>query len=379
MNRDSTNTYGIEIREVDNRRRMKDFVLFPYRLYSEEKNWVPPLLMEEKKFLTSKHNRFLRKNPAALFVAYKNNIPVGRIAAIINRDHNRLHEEQAGFFGFFDTVEDAEVSRILLTTAAEWVKVRGARVLRGPTCFSVNNQAGMLIDGFDQPPFLLMPFNFPYYGRLLQTEGFRVTMRFFAYEVTDQTIVFPPVLDRLERRLTEHGIAFRTLDINDLDRESRIIKNLFNQAWTENWGFIPTNYNEVREDFKRVKPFLKPDLVFFAEHRGEPVGFSLSLPDINQALKPLNGRLFPFKWITLLANIKKINQIRVILMGILKDYRQRGIDLIFYKLTMENALRYGYRRAELSWILENNVAMNQVLEHIHAKKYKTYAIYEKEL
>jgi hypothetical protein len=202
-------------------------------------------------------------------------------------------------------------------------------------------------------------------------------MRFFAYIVTDDTIKFPAFLSRLNGRLHANDIQIRTIDFKNVERDFKIVVDVFNQAWRENWGFTPISFEEALEDFQKVKAFAKPDLIFIAEHKGEPAGFALALPDINQALRPLKGKLLPFNWIKLLRGMKKINQIRVVLMGVLKKHRNRGIDLMFYKKIVDNSYRHRYHRAELSWILENNRMMNRVLEHINAKKNKIYAIFEK--
>ena len=204
-------------------------------------------------------------------------------------------------------------------------------------------------------------------------------MSFLAYRVNREQIQFPGIVSKLEERLSRGGITIRSFDDNHLERDSEIIQHIFNKAWRGNWGFVPVSLEEVRDDFERVKPFYKRDLIHIAEDRNRPIGFSLSLPDINQALKPLRGRLLPFNWLRLLYRIRRISQIRVVLMGVLEEYRRRGVDLLFYKNTMETAFRYNFHTAELSWILENNDRMNRVLEHINAERYKRYAIYEKEL
>jgi hypothetical protein len=370
---------GYTIREVGNKKELNDFVFFPYVLYKHDTNWVPPLISEERKFYDSKSNFFLKNNRVALFVCYNCKEPVGRIAAIINEDHLRYHSDNTAFFGSFECVCDDQVAGQLLAAAETWVKERGAEFLRGPTTFSLNNISGLLVDGFDEAPFVMMPYNFDYYEDLLEGAGFKPGMNFFAYEVTENTIRFSSIMSRLGKRLEEQGITIRILDTQNLDREAEIIETLFNNAWRENWGFTPVTKGEALEDMVRIKPFLKPDLVFIAEYQGEPVAFSLALPDINQVLRPLKGRLLPFNWLRLLLNMRKIDQIRVVLMGVLKEHRSKGIDLLFYHKTVENSLKHGYRRAELSWILENNHEMNRVLKHINARKYKTYRIFEKKV
>jgi hypothetical protein len=309
-------------------------------------------------------------------VCYKDNIPVGRIAAIINKDHNAFHHDKAAFFGFFECIDDEIAAQRLFLAASKWVEAQGADSLRGPTNYSVNSIAGLLIDGFDDPPFILMTYNPPYYEKLYRESGFDIAMRFFAYIVTRDTIRFPSFIEKLEERLEEQEITIRHADFNDLENELDIVLGIFNSTWNENWGFVPFSVEEATREFKKIKPFLNKELVLIAEHKGKPAGFIMGLPDFNQALLPLNGRLFPFNWIKLFRNIKKIDRIRVVLMGVKKEYRQKGIDMMLYKKIMDNT---NYQRAELSWILENNTMMNRVLQHINAKKSKIYAIFEKKL
>jgi len=367
------------IREANQRDVRMDFVRLPFRLYKNDHNWVAPLIFEEKRNLTAEHNPFIKKNPVVLYVCYKANRPVGRIAGIINKVHNGVHKDKTGFFGFFESIDDEAVAATLFRSALEWVKKQGADSLRGPTNFSVNDVAGLLVEGFHEPPFVLMPYNPPYYERLYRQNGFDMVMRFFAYDVNQDTVRFPDFVNRMEKRLEESHIKIREFNFFEMDNEFKILTDIFNKSWNENWGFIPFSFDEAVEEFRKVKSFARPDLILIAENQGEPVGFALALPDINQALRPLRGRLLPFNWVRLMRNIKKINRIRVVLMGVLKEYRSKGIDLMFYKKIAENSRRHNYYRAELSWILENNRMMNRVLEHINAQKNKVYGIFEKKI
>ena len=369
----------IEILRVGNSRQRREFVMLPYRLYRGNRNWVPPLVADEKKFILPRHNPFLKENRIELFLCRRDGEAIGRVAAVLNRDHQRHHGDRCGFFGMFECPDDPQVAERLLGAAAAWLKEQGCDTLRGPTSFSLNGVAGLLTDGFDRPPAVLMAYNPPYYRELLETLGFRRVMKFFAYEVSRETIRFPRAVERMEARLRDNGIHFRTFDLSHADRDMAIVIDLFNRAWADNWGFVPTTLAEGLDDLKKMRPVIKPDLILFAEKEGRPVGFSLSLPDINQALQPLNGRLFPCNWLRLLRNLKRIDAIRVTLMGVLKEFRQLGIDLAFYRLTAENSYKHGITKAEMSWILESNEAMNRVLRHINAEVTKSYAIYEKPL
>ncbi|MBN2346778.1 MAG: N-acetyltransferase [Candidatus Aminicenantes bacterium] len=367
------------ILRADSRRLRREFVMLPYRLYRGDPCWVPPLVGEEKKFLQPRHNPFLRGNEVELFLCRRGNETVGRIAAVLNRDHQRHHNDRCGFFGMFECVNDPLVAERLLGAAGDWLRERGVDTLRGPASFSLNSVAGLLIDGFDLPPAVMMAYNPPYYRQLFAGLGLREVMKFFAYEVSRDTIRFPRAAERLEGRLRDEGIRFRSFDLQHAERDMATLIDLFNRAWADNWGFVPTTLEEGLDDLKKMRPVIRPDLILLAEKNGSAVGFSLSLPDINQALRPLNGRLFPLNWLRLLRNLRRIDRIRVTLMGVLQEYRHLGIDLVFYKMTSANAKRYGIHKAEMSWILESNEAMNRVLRHINARITKTYAIFEKGL
>jgi len=369
----------LQILRVAGGRLQREFIRFPYRLYRNTPAWVPPLLSEEKKFLQERHNPFLKNNRVQLFLCQRDGETLGRIAAILNRDHQHHYRDRCGFFGMFECVRDPMAAERLFQAASEWLRQNGADRLRGPTSFSMNGIAGLLIDGFSLPPAVMMSYNLPYYHELLERLHFREVMRFFAYEVSNETIRFPGAVDRLEERLQAGGIRFRHMDFKQAERDMGIVIDLFNQAWSENWGFVPATLAEALDDFKKMGPIAREDLVTFAEKEGRPVGFSLSLPDINQAIQPLKGRLFPFNWLRLLRNLKRIDRIRVMLMGVLKEYRNLGIDLVFYKKTAENAIRRGFTKAEMSWILESNEPMNRVLRHINAQVTKKYVIYEKSI
>lgn len=367
------------IREANRAGIVRDFIRLPYRLYRSHRCWVPPLLCEEKRMFSRKRNHFLGKNPVVLYVCYRGKIPVGRIAGIINKEHNRYHKDKVAFFGFFECVRDDPAAGQLFRAVSRWVQDNGADVLRGPTNFTLNEVSGLLIDGFDEPPFIMMPYNPPYYEELYRKNGFEIAMRFFAYDATADSARFPAAADKVEKRLRDNGLTIRNINLKNLAADVKTFIDMFNSTWKENWGFIPASVEEAVEDFRKVKGFAKWDLLLMALYKGQPAGFVIALPDIHQAIKPLKGRLLPFNWIKLLRNLEKIDQIRVVLMGIRKEFRSKGIDLVLYKKILENGVRHNYYRAELSWVLENNGMMNQVLQHINAKKNKTYAIFEKHL
>lgn len=374
-----TESQDFRIKDTTNPHVLSDFIKLPYELYKPYNAWVAPLISEEKKIFSPKHNSFLRNNRTIHFVCYKDNKPVGRIAGIINSDHNDFHKDKTAFFGFFECIDDINAAKTLFKSVEEWTKNQGFDSLRGPTNYSLNDIAGLLIDGFSEPPSILMPYNPPYYEKLYRACGFDMAMRFFAYTITKDSIRIPSFINKLEDRLKDNEITFRTLDAKNIDKEFKIILGIFNESWSENWGFIPFRIDDAVTEFKKIKFFLKEKLIIIAEHNGEPAGFILGIPDINQALSAIRGILLPFGWFKAFREYKKINRIRVALMGVMKDYRQKGIDMMLYKKIVENSVALGYDTAELSWILENNGMMNRVLEHIGARKNKDYGMFEKKL
>ncbi len=319
---------------------------------------------------------------AKLFVARKNGKAVGRIAGIINNRHNKEHNEKTGFFGFFDCPNDSGLSRELFDAAAEYVKAAGMDTFRGPANFSSNDDWGFLIDRFDKMPVFMMPYNPPFYNDLAEKYGFAKAKDLLAYYIDDNTPIPQKAIRVAELIKRKHSIEVRTIDLSNFEKELQTVREIYNAAWSKNWGFVPMTEEEidrVADDFKKI---LDPNLVFFAFVEGEPAGFSLALPDLNPVFKAMNGRLFPFGLLKFIwhTKIKKsIGGIRLLAMGVVHKFQKRGIDNIFYLDTYMNGVKSGYRWAELSWILEDNVLMNRSLLSIGAVPYKRYRIYDKKI
>ncbi|MCK4908795.1 MAG: N-acetyltransferase [Planctomycetes bacterium] len=368
---------NLKIIEVKNRQAKKDFITLPWHIYQDNPYWVPPIISEEWKFLDPKVNPFFKHSEVVLFLAYnETNQPVGRIAAIINRNHIKFHQEQIGFFGLFESINSPEVARLLLETARNYLKSKGMSAMRGPMNFSVNDTCGLLIEGFDDPPTFLMPYNLTYYPDLLTTNGLSKIKDLYAY-LFIPAVEWPKKISRIAQRIrSRKDIVIRSADIKNMDREVKIIQKIYNQAWQGNWGAIPMTNEEIKHMASELKHLLIPELLLIAEVNGQPVGFSLTLPDYNQAIKKINGRLWPFGIFRLLAARRKINKGRMLTMGIAKEYQRRGIDVIFYIETTKNALKLGYQEAELSWVLEDNNLMNRTIQLLGARLYKKYRIYE---
>jgi GNAT superfamily N-acetyltransferase len=369
---------AIEVRPVLTRRERKRFVRFPRRIYRGNPAWVPPLEIERMAFLDRDKNPFFRHSDAELFLAERGGEPVGRIAAIENRRHLETYRDGTGFFGLFECVDDPAVARALVGAAAAWARARGLARLRGPMSFTINDECGLLLDAFEAPPVLLMSYNPAYYAGLLESCGFRKAQDLLAYRMEAPERV-PSRLAAIAHAVAMRGIVVRRLDFARFDEEVELVHRIHSQAWSDNWGAVPLTVEEMRALARELKPLADRDLVFVAEDEGEPVGVSVTVPDFNQALRAADGRLLPFGLLRLLAARRRIDAVRVLILGVLQGHRFRGVDAALYVRTMEAAIRKGYRWGELSWVLESNTAMNRAAESLGATRYKTYRIYDLEL
>jgi GNAT superfamily N-acetyltransferase len=356
-------------------------VRFPWRIYpGRYPAWVPPLRVEERKRIDPKANPFFEHGAVELYLAYRDGEPVGRIAAIENTLHNKFHDEQIGFFGLFESVNDQKVADALLDAAAAWVRGRGLNGLRGPANFSTNEECGLQLDNFDSPPYVMMTYNPPYYVELLERWGMRKARDLLAYEVTYEEFD-QRRFDRLEKLLGrfEIELSARSLDMKRFEQEVSLVRDLYNSAWERNWGFVPMTDAEVEHMAEQLKPVVDPDLALIGEANGEPVGFALALPDINQAIRHANGRLLPFGIFKLLWQMRRIGAIRIITLGVKERFRGSPLAALLYREIFERGSAKGYRRAESSWILEDNVPMVKGVEKLGFRRYKTYRMYERDL
>lgn len=366
---------------VQSKADLKAFLELPWQIpaYREDPNWVPPLIGELAKVLDKKKHPFHQHAESAYFIARKNNEVVGRITAQINRLSNEFHEEKVGNFGFFECIDDAEVARALLDTAYEWVKERGMATLTGPLNFSTNDEfssPGVLVDGFDTPPVIMMSHNPAYYGGLIEQAGFVKMKDLYSYWC-DMTEPDERLFRVFERVRDAANVRLRTLDMKHLDEEIDRIKQIYNSAWERNWGFVPMTEAEFDHMAESIKPVVNPRLCIIAEIEGEPVGFALQLPDYNVAFKHMNGRMLPFGWAKFLWHKRKIRQTRVITMGVKTEHRKKGIDsLLIAQLQIESS-KYDMPRGECSWILEDNMPMRRGMERVNGVLYKTYRVFEK--
>lgn len=367
---------GIEVVAVDGQQSLNEFIELPYRLYRDDPHWVPPLRIAVKELLDRKKHPFYANAEVELFLARRGGRTVGRIAAIIDKMHNRVHEESAGFFGFFESEHDHEVASRLLKQARQWVSGRGAEFLRGPVNPSTNYECGMLIDGFDSSPMVMMPYNPPYYPELMDTAGLRKAKDLLAYLSNANQIDLDKIGRVADRVLAKNGVRVRPINMKDFAGEVARVWEVYGKAWSRNWGFIPMSREEFFAMGKEMKQILKPELVLLGEVGDRVVGFALALPDINQALKPAGGKLFPTGLLKILYHQRLIKTVRVLALGVVEEYRTSGVAAAFYATLVRNARRLGFGDCEMSWILEDNILMNRSIEVMGATRYKTYRIYE---
>lgn len=369
----------IEVCLVESKSRLGQFVELSWKIYRGDKHWVPPLIGEQKKLFNPQKNPFYRHAEVALFLAERRGKPVGRIAAIVNRAHNEFYGDKTGFFGFFESVDEQDVSDRLFEAAGEWLRQRGMDWMRGPMNFSTNEECGLLVSGFDSSPLIMMTYNPLYYISLVERNGFRKAKDLLAFWLGASQPMPERVLRIAERAARAHKIQIRALNMKRFDEELEKMKLIYNQAWTRNWGFVPLSDEEFERTAMDLKRIVVPDLVIFAEINGEPAAFSAAVPDMNQAMRKINGRLDLFSLAKLLWEERKINQLRQMLLGIRADYRKRGIDALLYIETFKAAKRLGYIGGEISWILEDNTLIIRGIEAMGGREYKRYRVYDKRL
>ena len=368
----------VEVVPVRGGRDLERFIAFPYSLHRRDPLWVPPLRMDVRTILSPKKNPFFQHAKQQNFVGHANGRTVGRIAAIKNDAHNRLHNDRVGFYGFFECVDDQVVAAALFDAATTWLLAQGCDTLRGPMSPSINDECGLLVEGFDTPPVVLMPHNPAYYVPLHERYGFRKAKDLISFWGSGATP--PERFQRAHRVLAERlGVSLRALDMKRFREEIELVKSLFNQAWEQNWGYVPLTDAELEHLAKQLKPIIIPELVVFAEIQGRVVGFGVCIPDFNVALKHNpSGRLFP-GILKILWYARHIHRARIPLLGTLKEYRGKGIDALLYYWIWTKAVARGMPQGEAGWILEDNAPMINGLMRLGFRPYKTYRVFDKGL
>ncbi|MDW7679165.1 MAG: hypothetical protein SCK70_01260 [bacterium] len=371
-------SFNFEIHGIQSKKELRQFIRLPWQIYRGYPLWVPPLMKDVKFKLNRSQHPFFQHAEMELFLAYRGKKPIGRIAAVIDNRHNEYHHEHIGFFGMFECIQEYDVAKSLFSAAEIWCKNKGMNKLRGPMNLSMNDECAFLIEGFYADPVIMMPYNPEYYLEFCERYGFVKAKDLYAYLKSDIGVT-----DRIEKLVErvkkKENVVVRPINMKRFDQEIALIKEIYNAAWEINWGFVPMTEAEMDLMAKELKPIAEPELVLFAEVNGEPVGVSITVPDFNQVLKKLNGRLGPIGILKFLYYKRKINGLRSLVFGIKKEFRGTGINTVLYYETEKAGLKLGYQWCEISWTLEDNQMINRFAEAIGAELYKEYRIYEKEI
>ena len=376
----------VQVREAATRCERRAFLRLPWRLYRGDPNWVPPLLISLRRQLDPRRNPFFQHAEMRLYLAWRDGQPVGRIAATINRLHNETHNDTVGFWGYFETVNDPAVARALLDRAAEDLRQHGMTEMIGPMSPSINGEVGVLVEGFGEPPVIMMPYNPPWYDGLIRQAGLQKAKDLLALlSVIADVAGEKENIQRLDRlcavvRKRHPTLQVRTLDMRNYEADVLTIGQLSNAVRHSNWGFVPMTDAEVRAMARDMKPIVDPEIVLIAEVDGKPIGCMVNLPDINVILHKLNGRLFPFGWLRLLWGRRSITTLRGFDSAVLEEYRRLGATPLLYLETIRHGQRRGYNRAELSWVAEDNLASIQTSTGVlRPRLYKRYRVYSRSL
>jgi len=376
----------IRIEPVSDSRSLAEFIALPGRLYRGEPGFVAPLAMERQDALSTRKNPYFRHAEAQYFLARRDGKVVGRISAQIDRLYLERHKDATGHFGLLDAIDDAEVFAALTAAAESWLRTRGMKRAVGPLNLSTNEECGLLVDGFEAAPMMMMPYSPRHAARRLEGAGYRKAKDLIAYDydvmnakpITDAKILARAGVD-------ESRIRLRHLDMKRYQQDLGVVLDIFNDAWSDNWGYVPMTAEEIAHAAKSMKPLIEPQLFWIAEIDGEPASMIVCLPNLNEAIAGLDGKLLPFGWAKLLWRLKvsKVKTSRVVLFGLRKKHQRSTIGSAVI-LRILDALRLGGRkigmpRAELSWILEDNLPMRKIIEKVGGRAYKTYRIYEKAL
>jgi GNAT superfamily N-acetyltransferase len=372
-------TSTLTIRPVLTAKDKAVFIKFPWTIYDGNPCWVPPLLSDRKKLIDTRKNPFYKHAQLSLLLAERDGTVVGRIGAIVNDNHIKEHNEKVGFFGFFECNDDQPVASALFDAAAAWLRERGMKTMRGPASPSVNDEYGLLVQGFDKLPAILMPYNPPYYARLIEGSGFTKAKDLYCYEVRSHRVFtekFTRVSEMFKKR---SGVVFRSINMKDFDNEVERIRDMYNRGWARNWGAVPMTKEEFEYAAKDLKAIVNPDLVVIAEMKGQPVGFGLSLPDLNLVLKDnKRGYLLP-ALVRLVLFKKRINRVRIVILGVVPEHRNSGIGGVLFYETAVRGVRNGMHQGEAGWVNDDNTMMIRGAEMMNGERYKTYRLYERQL
>jgi GNAT superfamily N-acetyltransferase len=375
---------AVEIRPVTSRRELDTFIKLPWRLYRNQPNWIPPLLVDLKRRLDRSKNPFFKHAEACYFLAFREGKPIGRVSAHVDANLNAFQNNAWGLFGWFECAQDPEAAAALLDAAADWLRERGRERMVGPMDFTTNDECGLLIEGHEHPPIILCPWHPRYYQRIFERDlGLQKAMDLYMWSlwVDGRERVHPAIWEMANKLESEHGIVCRGFRKKELQAEVGRFLEVYNSAWERNWGFVPLTEEEVRHYAKDLKPILDENWAMVAERKdtGEVVGAALTLPDYNQVLGKLNGRLLPFGWVTALRERKKIDAVRVFALGVKPAYQHTGVAARFYQMHFDAAERTPQKGGEMGWILEVNEPMNRAMAGMGGEIKRRYRVYERTL
>lgn len=378
----AANHERMHICEARGRRLREAFVRFPWEIYADDPHWAPPLLVERREFIDPGRHPFYLHGAATPLLAFRGRQVVGRVLVSDDPNYNHEHASNVGCFGMFEAIDDEEVATALIDAAADWLRARGRDTLRGPIDYSLNYTCGLLIDGFDSPPRLMMGHNPRYYERLLDACDLQKAKDLYAWWYDDSSDVLKMWQGRAERLAARSRVRIRAMNLANLDDEIERCKRVYNAAWQRNWGFVKMTDAEFRHLARQLKLIAIPELLLLAEVDDEPVGFSLALPDMNEAIRPLNGRLFrwglPLGLAQLYFSRRHVRTARLMALGILEPFRRRGVaELLILRSLEYGKYAAGLTAAELGWTLEDNHLINRTIEVVGGRRYKTYRIYER--
>lgn len=379
----------LTVEQAETAQEKKELIRFQWEIYRDDPYWVPPLVSERVEFLDPSRHPFYQHADVALFLARRGGKVVGTIAAIANHRHNQFWDDQVGFFGLFEVVDDQEVADVLLQTAGDWLRQRGMTAIRGPANFSTNEEVGLFVDGLPGPPVIMMTYNPAYYATLIEGAGLVKVMDLVAY-MSDLTPYYQSGLPERTLRIAEkvkerRGITVRKIDMRHFDQEVEHVKELYNSAWAKNWGFVPMTDQEIEHIAGQLRQMIDPDICSFVEKDGQPIGFALLLPDLNQPLLKAYPHPDTPEWWTMLKLFwhwkvrRSVDTVRGWASGVLEQHRGVGADAVLALEIAQAVMRKGYRRAELSWVLEENFMTKRMAELYGGKAYRTYRLYEKAL
>jgi hypothetical protein len=371
------------ISPVHGKKDLQAFLDLPYLIYADDPHYVYPLQTQLKEFLDQKKNPFFRHAETETWLARRDGNVVGRIGACVDSYHNKHWDETTGFFGFFECIDEATVAHALFDTARDWIKDRGQTIMRGPLSFTTNHDSpGLLIEGDPGSPVQGMAYNPAYYEAFFDSyDGIESSKNLWAWQIRADEVKLPKRAEDNAKRVLkgETDLIVRPINKKDFKNEVEVIRSLYNRCWHENWGFIPMDPDEFYFSAKEMKMLVNENLLLIAEWKGEPIGFSMTVPDFNRAMINVKGKLLPFGIFKFLRDKRKINYARTLLLGVLPEHRHKGVDVLMVLRSYKAAIRGGITAGECSWILDSNAVMNRILEKLGAKVYRTYRIYDKVL